>query len=386
MSEPAVSTSEATFRWDRLTYASTLSYCVLVAGLSVGVVLGELRAQFHLDGVTAALHGSTFGVGLLACGLWGPRFVDLVGRRMALSTSMSAVVVGVTLFCVGPAWQITLFGTVCSGTGCALLVLVMPGLISDHHGPNRAIAFSAVNGVPGLAALVFSFVIGAFLSAHLSWRWPYLSITGVFAVVLAVVALPVTVPEGARVGAYSLEHFRSRAVLVPWLFLVNSTLVEFPLGVWAVTYLHEVGHASAGLAPVLATSFAITMSVARMKIDVLVRWFGERTTALCYSFVLAGVIVLCVVPSLPVRAAALGLCGVGAGPLYPLTVDRFYVRVGDALDSATLSAYCALASGVAITIGPLALGVLSDVADLRWAVLVVPALAVVGLVTQRPKY
>ena len=35
-----------TFRWDRLTYSSALGYCLLVAGLSVGVVLSELRDEF----------------------------------------------------------------------------------------------------------------------------------------------------------------------------------------------------------------------------------------------------------------------------------------------------------------------------------------------------
>ena len=103
-----------------------------------------------------------------------------------------------------------------------------------------------------------------------------------------------------------------------------------------------------------------------------------------HTALIAGVLLLCFVPSLAVRTAALGICGLGSGPLYPLTVDRFYVRIGDRLDSTTLSAYCALASGAAITVGPLALGVLADTASLRWAVLVVPALAVVALATQRP--
>ncbi|MBP9054219.1 MAG: hypothetical protein KBF94_16500, partial [Ilumatobacteraceae bacterium] len=52
-----------TFRWDRLTYSSALGYCLLVAGLSVGVVLSELRDEFGISGVVAALHGSTFGIG-----------------------------------------------------------------------------------------------------------------------------------------------------------------------------------------------------------------------------------------------------------------------------------------------------------------------------------
>ena len=54
---------------------------MLVAGLSVGVVLGELRDEFGINGVVAALHGSTFGIGLLVAGVWGVRLVDRIGRR-----------------------------------------------------------------------------------------------------------------------------------------------------------------------------------------------------------------------------------------------------------------------------------------------------------------
>ena len=90
-------TAERTeFRWDRLTYASALSYCLLVAGLSVGIVLPELREQFHINGVLAALHGSTFGIGLLVMGLRGVRIIDRVGRRRAFAIATAAMIAGVT--------------------------------------------------------------------------------------------------------------------------------------------------------------------------------------------------------------------------------------------------------------------------------------------------
>ena len=75
--------------------------------------------------------------------------------------------------------------------GGALLVMVMPGLISDHHGEHRATAFAAVNGAPGLAGVAFSLLIGAALALHWSWRAPYLILTAVIVVTLTVVAWPV---------------------------------------------------------------------------------------------------------------------------------------------------------------------------------------------------
>jgi len=77
--------------------------------------------------------------------------------------------------------------------------------------------------------------------------------------------------------------------------------------------------------------------------------------------------------------------GIGGAPLYPLTVDRFYLRAAHALDAVALGAFCALASGVAVTLGPLALGVLADSVGLRWALLVVPVLSAIGAFTQRSR-
>ena len=379
---PATSTR---FRWDRLTYASALGYCMLVAALSVGVVLGELRDEFHINGVIAALHGSTFGIGLLVAGMWGVRIVDRVGRRTALQLSSASILVGVTLFCVGPSWPITLLGTAFSGMGGALMVMVMPGLISDHHGEHRATAFAAVNGAPGMAGLVYSLVVGAALGAGLSWRPPYLIITGIFAVTLAVVAVPVDVPDGIREGQFSLRPLRDKAVYVPWLHIVNAVLTEFTMGIWAVTYLHEVGKAGAGMAAVLASVFGVMMFVVRVAIPVLLRRFGDAMVSLSFVVVGTGAAIMCFGPGLAVKVIGLTVVGIGAAPLYPLTVDRFYGRVGDQLDSVSLGAYCALASGVAVTFGPLLLGVLADAVGLRWAVLVVPGLALIGAITQRPR-
>lgn len=381
----ATADASTRFRWDRLTYASALGYCVLVAGLSVGVVLGEIRSQFSLSGVVAALHGSTFGIGLLASGIWGVRIVDRLGRRTALMLAAGCVTAGVTLFCIGPAWQLTLAGTALSGGGGALLVMVMPGLISDHHGQHRATAFAAVNAVPGISGLAFSLIVGATLASGGSWRPPYLIITAAFALALAVVALPVEVPAGERQGSYSLRPLADRAVLVPWLHIVNAVLAEFTIGIWAVTYLHEVGRASSGMAAVLSCTFGVMMFVVRLLLPrALTRW-GTATVPIGFLVLTVGAGMMCLAPGLPLKVLGLTVVGVGAGPLYPLTVDRFYARAGHRLDSVSLGAYCALASGAAVTAGPLVLGALADTVSLRWAILVVPALAVLGAVTQRPR-
>jgi predicted MFS family arabinose efflux permease len=372
------------FRWDRLTYSSALGYALLVGGLSVGVVLGELRQQFDLSGVIAALHGSTFGFASLAAGIWGVHIVDRLGRRQSLLASAAAITCGITMFCLGPAWPVTLAGTALAGMGGALLVMVMPGLISDHHGEHRATAFAAVNGAPGLAGVAFSLVIGAALALHWSWRPPYLILTAVIVLTLTAVAWPVAVPESTRHGDFTLAHLRDRDVFIPWLHIINAVVSEFAVGVWATTYLKEVGHASGGLAAALAGVFGVMMFASRLVMPTVVRIFGDATVAVGFITVGIGALVMFSGPGLAPRVAGLVIVGFGGAPLYPLTVDRLYASAEHKIDSISLGAICILASGIAVTLGPLAMGVLSDAVGLRSALLMVPVVCGIGAITQRP--
>lgn len=372
------------FRWDRLTYSSALGYALLVGGLSVGTVLGELRHQFHLSGVIAALHGSTFGFASLLAGLCGVRIVDRLGRRSSLLVSAVAISSGITMFCLGPAWPVTLAGTSLAGLGGALLVMVMPALISDHHGEHRATAFAAVNGAPGLAGVMFSLVVGAALALHWSWRPPYLILTAVIVVVLTVVAWPVAVPESSRQGEFTLAHLRDRDVFIPWLHIINAVFSEFAIGVWAATYLKEVGHASGGLAAALAGVFGVMMFLSRLVLPTFIRLFDDATVTVSFITTGIGALVMFLAPGLLPRVVGLTIVGFGGAPLYPLTVDRLYASAERKIDSISLGAICILASGTAVTLGPLAMGVLADQIGLRSALLIVPAACAIGAITQRP--
>ena len=381
----AESPTSEKFRWDRLTYSSGLGYALLVGGLSVGVVLGELRQQFHLSGVIAALHGSTFGFASLLAGVLGVRVVDRLGRRTSLLVSAAAITCGIAMICLGPAWPITLSGTALSGLGGALLVMVMPALISDHHGEHRATAFAAVNGAPGLAGVMFSLVIGAALALELSWRPPYLILSGVIVLALAIVAWPVDVPESPRQGAFTLSHLRERDVFVPWLHIINAVFSEFAIGVWATTYLKEVGHAGGGQAAALAGVFGVMMFVSRFVMPSYVRVFGDATVTVGFVTMGFGALVMGFAPGLWPRVFGLMIVGFGGAPLYPLTVDRLYASAEHKIDSTSLGAICILASGTAVTLGPLAMGVLSDSVGLQRALLIVPFACLLGAYTQRPK-
>ncbi|MFZ9628407.1 MAG: MFS transporter, partial [Ilumatobacteraceae bacterium] len=306
------------FEWDRLTVATVFGYCTLVCAQSVGIVYGELREEFAISGVITALHGGTFGASLLVLGTFGVALVDRIGRRATIATSFALIAVGVAVFCTGRSWPFTLAGAATAGLGGATWVMVIPGIISDHHGPNRAQAFSSVNGLPVIAGFAFSLAIGGSLALDHGWRVPYATLSTAIVVVAVVIASGVRLPDAPRHGQFTLRHFASRAVLVPWAQIVNLVLVEYTVGIWAATYLREVGGASPGAAPVLAMVFGLTLFAIRMVTDRVVALVGGWAIPLSLVVLGGSVAGFCLVGPLWARVVLLGIAGLGAGPLYPL--------------------------------------------------------------------
>ena len=104
------------------------------------------------------------------------------------------------------------------------------------------------------------------------------------------------VPAGTRDGGFSLAPLRGRVVLLPWRHIVNAVLAEFTLGIWAVTYLHEVGRAASSTAAVVASVFGIMMFLARIWLPTLLRWFGARTLVVSFITTGVGATVMCIAP------------------------------------------------------------------------------------------
>lgn len=379
MSATVVETESTAFRWDRLTVASALAYCVLAVAVSVGVVLGELRQEFHMSGTVTALHGSTFGIGMLVAGSFGNQVVARVGRPRVFWGACTGVIIGVGIFCLGQVVAVTLLGAVVSGFSAAAIVMVQPGLLADHHGENRSAAFAATNAYPPLCGMTLALVIGAMISAHGSWRVAFI----IFAVALLAVLL--LVGRGASIPPAVLHRvepawrlFSDRAVRRAWRDVAMAVMVDFPIGIWATVYLKEVGHSSAGLAPILGSVFGLSLFVSRLLIPRMAPLVGPALREWCLAATGLGALLLWVVPSLAGKVAVLAILGLTAGPVYTASVDRLYAAAPHA-DTSSLGALASLASGTAVTTSPLALGVIADIVGLRLAILIVPVIAAAAL-------
>jgi fucose permease len=247
---------------------------------------------------------------------------------------------------------------------------------------------SEANATAGAAGTVAPLVIGAAVVVGLGWRAGLLVTVVLAAVVFGVFRTvrlpPPTVVEAAgRVGgARSLP----RRYWITWGVLVCVIATEFCLSLWATDLLRTrddlgPGAATAGLSAVLVGMTVSRFAGGRLGLRHTVDWLLVRSMAV----LLVGFAAFWATTEAAVAFAALGVCGLGLGLLYPLTISRAVAAAEGRSDLAATRA--SLGAGAAIAVGPFLLGALADHVGEHAAFLPVPLLiaaAVVGLTVSRP--
>lgn len=352
------------------------AYTVLTVSLGLTGILAELRDELGLSDTVTSLHGSFFGWGLLLGGLTGNRLIDRVGRRPIVLGGLVGMAAGSVILALGQIAAMTLGGAALVGLSASSLVVVLPGIVADQFGPRRQEVFTLVNMAPAIAGVLFAVVLGICIGTGLGWRWPIGIIPVLIAGAVIRSARSIDFPPQSATSANPVRLLASPTIRARWSLLVLSIMVEFATGVWAPTFLKEVGGASSGLAPVLGILSVLGLFCGRALLPLATRRLGTWVEPLAFVMAAAAGVLAWLAPWLAVRSIGIALVGVGIGPLYLISMERLFHRGGD--DTVSLSALGALGSGTAVTVGPLLLGTTADAVGLRGAFAVVPALALVG--------
>lgn len=153
------------------------------------VALGTLIGAYSLPGIAAALPGG-----------W---LIARMGDRRMILVSLALMVIGGGLMAIAQNYPILLAGRVLSGTGAAMLSVVVPKIVFDQVPPERLT--SLMGGVLAGYPLGFAFAL-LFLPLLVSWRLAMSLCALVCAV--AFVAASAIVTHSAVSGATSAGGFR----------------------------------------------------------------------------------------------------------------------------------------------------------------------------------
>ncbi len=366
----------------------SVSYALLACGLSVTVALPELRRSVQMSDTVTSLHGSFFGWALLLLGLFGSRVMVSFGNLRVLLAGTASVGVGAVLFGSAHVVGQSLSGGALIGLGGAAVVTAIPGIVADTFGDERNAIFTRLNVAPAFGGLSFPLLISAAPSLGTNWRLPTVALPAVLLAAVVVLSLPELRRTRERSGLVRTTEWRDVLVLLRlggvrrrFALQVLEVGVEFSLASWLVVFLREQGGFSKAAAPIGGAAWAVGMMTSRALTPRLIVAFRNRLEASCLVGGIVCALCILAIPIAWLRLVAVALTSFSFGPMYSLGVERLFVNAEQAgvVDTVAVSSLAAVASGVAITLGPFVVGVVADRAGLTSALLLVPGLGALAL-------
>ena len=369
-------------RADRAVHAVTATFA------ASGAVMGANVARVPALRDQLAATESQLGLALVGAGIGSVLAMPFTARLVRRFGTGRVVVGGAVL--VGAAW-IGVGATTSVAVALAFFVLVGAGFgiwdvamnVAGHSAEERdrrswmprlhaAFSGGAVLGA-GLAALAVRAEMTPLL------QFALVAIGSVVVVAVCVPRfLPVPEPPAERSGERSRTRsgslWRVPAVLVIGLVVVGTTLGEGAANDWLALALVDTRGASQSLAALAFAGFNAAMLVGRLVGGGAIDRFGRTAVVrVCGATAAVGVLLLCLVPSLPVALLGALLWGLGLSVVFPAGMSA----AGEAVPGRGAEAIAVVATiGYGgFLLGPPLLGFLAQAWGLDRALLVVAALA-----------
>ena len=372
----------APYRRDGFTWAAfgaLLAFGFLNAVL--GPALPYLRSVEHIGYVVGALHQVAFAVGGGLAGLLaartGGRDRVLVIRLGLPGAAAAAVGIGygdAAAVTVVAAFFVSLLGT-------SAMVRLWAAL-ADAHRDHRTTALTEGEVAVSSGGIICPLLVGGLAATWLSWRFAF-AVGAVLVVVAAsfvwLARVPAPTPsrgdEQPTARSYPGAHHPTATLLT----VFSVVALEFSLSFWLASYLHDSVGLSRRLAVLMVAGLYVSNLVGRLIASRLSRRMSTAALlAGSLTVVLVGTPILLAATDAVVAGMGLVVAGAGVGASFPLTSSLHVGKSARGADSALGQVFSIAAAGQVV--GPLLVGVLGWMLGLRLGLLLLPALALLGLV------
>jgi MFS family permease len=367
--------SEPTRLSARPSYLVVGTVGYLIYGL--GALGPYLRTQLGLSDTEVGLHSTGFAIGLFVSGA----IVGIVGRRYGERAVRAAAVIlvlpAIVALIVAPSVAVTVLAASALGLGSGTLLGYANAKLAAPGGVLARIRVARANALAMLTAFLCPVALAWGATSGPGW-WiglvPALVLVSILAIDVQRGALlpPPTVPTDG-------DTRLPRAFWVAWGFLVAAIATEFSIVFWAATLAERRTGVTIAESSIIGSLFLVGMFVGRLGLAVGIGTGHDSRRPAMIGFAVAGfAAVLAWISTAPIlTAVACFLAGTGIAVLYPLGVATALATAPGRLSQA--GARLNLASGIAILLAPLLLGVISDIAGVvvGWSVIV--GLVAIGL-------
>jgi predicted MFS family arabinose efflux permease len=360
----------------RLFLTLALGYATLSAGLGSNGALVRLRDELHFSSTMVGVHGAAFGVFLLVLGLRGPNLVSRIGEKNAFLLGVGTIASGGLLFASAFHVGQSILGAASIGFGSALLVVVIPATVDRSYPDNSASVFSQLNAWPSGMGIAQGPLLALFMRSTIGWRVPLaIWITSICALATWFGYRSLHNDHAKLAISNPFQLLRIPALRGATVRNAFGVICEFTFAVFVSTLVRELLDVSTSIATASGALFSIGTTISRGIGPRLLARFHEKLELFCYAGGAISSLLFALPLPLPLRLAGVIGFGFSSGPVYVFGTGRMF-RTGN--NDPGVAGLGALASGVAIAIGPVLLGVLSDNQGWLAAALFFPIMCAVG--------
>jgi len=355
---------------------AAISYSFYVVGAATAFVAVALS----LSDTQAGLHSSAMAVGMILTGLRGERLDRRFGVRRTQLGAMAVLAVALLVLALAPALVITLLASFGIGLGAGTMFGHVNRTLAAGGGAGARVQLTRAALVAKSSQLMVPVAIGFGIAVRLDWQ---------FVIVPALVFVALLIVSARSNGEGTLVRPIERGRLpwaywLPWILTVSVVGMEFFVVVWGGTLIERQTGVSLADATLTISAFIAGMIAARAVMSV-----GAMARLDPMLVVRTGLVVTLVAVLLPWLALDYGTsvvgmfaAGVGIGILYPAAASITLAAAPDL--PAAASSRLTLATGLAILVAPLVLGVVADFSGITTAWLLVPVLCVGALLLTVP--
>lgn len=355
---------------------SVLGYVIYM----VGAVTAFIAVALGLSDSQAGLHSSALAVGMVIAGASGDRLDHIVGPKAMHVMALGLLVAGTLVLAWAPALPVTLLAAAAIGLG--------GGLVQGHTGQTLAAGGGALARVrlsrAALMSMITSLsvplVVGVGVALGLGWQG-----VAIPALLIIGVALVASRRRADRaVGPEPPRAVLARPFWLAWVLIVLMVSIEFAMVFWGSSIVERQARVSLGDATLVLSVFFVGMIVGRAALSSHAFAGRDPIWLMRAGIGLAGVgsLIPLLWPSVPGGALGLLAGGTGVSLLFPLGASISLAAVPRQARQA--ASRIVLASGLAILVAPLVLGVVADAAGVVVGWLLIPGICVAALALTIP--
>lgn len=295
---------------------------------AVGVLQPSMRSFYGIDKATIGLLSIAGVIGYLLSAFSSGLITHRMGMRAVMIIGPAAIAAGGLLVIFAPPFVVLMGAFLLSGFGVGLIDAGLNSHVAAL--PNNTALLNYLHAFFGVGAFLGPLLATLVLTNNLQWNTLYYLWIGICLILIVGFSLAFRgygalaqqeEEAGEQHGNVLAGALKLRVVWVAAFFLLVYVGVEVSIGFWGFSFLTEERHQEEALAGLAISGYWLGLTVGRATLAKVGERLGnKRLIELCLVGVVAGLLLVWLIPVGWTMAIGLWIIGFSLGPIFPTTI------------------------------------------------------------------